>query len=179
MGKIIGTIGKTVTSKGFLKGAGNVASAAIPLLATGAKAGTDIAAAKSAKDLAEANAQISKQDAQLQLREARENSIRELRVTRERISQGFVQFAAGGVVSNVGTPLLSALDEARRGHTASQRILNEGVIQSERSESRAGAELLEGKTVSRARLVSAGSTVLGSVTNAIGKKRGFNQTIKK
>jgi hypothetical protein len=179
LGNQANKVGKTVTSKPFLKGAGTfIAGEGMKLVGKGLDAGADLAAAKSAKDISIRNSQIAEQNAELALNEARENSVRELQIARERIATGVVSAAGGGVVSSVGTPLLRALDEAKKGKERSEAVLAEGVARSGQFKEQAGAELLEGKTVSRARKVSAVSTVLGSVSHAIGKKRGLEKTIE-
>lgn len=169
------TIGKTVSSPGFVQGALQTAA---PLVRDGLRVGSDLAAASSAKAIAKQNAELLEIEAEETQRAAEEEAIRQLRITKERVAEGKVAFAGGGVVASVGTPLLSAMDEAKRGMDRANVALQEGVDASQNLRRQAGFELLEGKTVSRARKISAGATVLGSVAQAIGKKKGYEETIE-
>ena len=109
-----------------------------PAIFGGIQGGAQIAQGRQQRALAEHNAKLSELDAQQVLQDAEMQAFTELQMGRIIVGEQKAGFAAGGVVTTVGTPAILAAQEAAM---ASQRVANVMMQgQAEASRLRRGAD---------------------------------------
>lgn len=92
-----------------------------PAIFGGIQGGAQIAQGRQQRALAEHNAKLAELDAQQVLQDAEMQAFTELQMGRIIVGEQKAGFAAGGVVTSVGTPAVLAAQEAAM---ASQRVAN-------------------------------------------------------
>ena len=92
-----------------------------PAIFGGIQGGSQIAQGRQQRALAEHNAKLAELDAQQVLQDAEMQAFTELQMGRIIVGEQKAGFAAGGVVTSVGTPAVLAAQEAAM---ASQRVAN-------------------------------------------------------
>lgn len=92
-----------------------------PAIFGGIQGGAQIAQGRQQRALAEHNAKLAELDAQQVLQDAEMQAFTELQMGRIIVGEQRAGFAAGGVVTSVGTPAVLAAQEAAM---ASQRVAN-------------------------------------------------------
>jgi hypothetical protein len=111
-----------------------------PAIFGGIQGGAQIAQGRQQRALAEHNAKLSELDAQQVLQDAEMQAFTELQMGRIIVGEQKAGFAAGGVVTTVGTPAILAAQEASM---ASQRVANVMMQgQAEASRLRRGADAM-------------------------------------